>query len=198
MSWYVFSLPPLGTQLTPSASLRSALAKLAELQWLSIPVQITSAGAANNTVSAIELSIVLDIRWDEKIHGTAETSLILVKDVHGESVLFSDTFILLQHCAEDQHNVTITVPMFEPVPQNHYVSDRWLHAETRLPISFKHLIFPKNPLKTTPLLDLQPLRLSALHDKDFEAVYANSMRPKFYMRTFSLVHWENHVQSSLC
>lgn len=47
---------------------------------------------------------------------------------------------------EDEHNVSLTVPMFESVPPNYYVSnisDRWLHAETRLPISVKHLILPE-------------------------------------------------------
>ncbi|KAI6095126.1 hypothetical protein F5141DRAFT_760470, partial [Pisolithus sp. B1] len=70
---------------------------------------------------------------------------ILVEDVDSEIVLFHDTFVHCQHYAEAEHNVTITIPMFEPVPPNYYnsvVSDRWLHVETCLPISFKHLIFP--------------------------------------------------------
>jgi pre-mRNA-splicing helicase BRR2 len=101
----------------------------------------------------IDLSIVPDFRWDEKTHGTAETFLIMVEDVDGEIVLFHDSFVLRQRYAEDEHNVTITVPMFEPVPPNYYisvVSDRWLHAETRLPISFKHLILPEKFPPPTP------------------------------------------------
>jgi pre-mRNA-splicing helicase BRR2 len=64
--------------------------------------------------------------------------------------------------------------MFEPVPPNYFislVSDRWLHAETRLPISFKHLILPEKFPAPTSLLDLQPLPLTALHNKEFEAIY---------------------------
>ncbi|KIK97275.1 hypothetical protein PAXRUDRAFT_825079 [Paxillus rubicundulus Ve08.2h10] len=127
----------------------------------------------------IDLSIVPDFRWDEKIHGTAETFFILVEDVDGEIILFHDSFVLRQRYAEDEHNVTITVPMFEPVPPNYYisvVSDRWLHAETRLPISFKHLILPEKFPMPTPLLDLQPLPLSALHNKEFEAIYSNTIQ----------------------
>ncbi|PPQ70945.1 hypothetical protein CVT26_014249 [Gymnopilus dilepis] len=127
----------------------------------------------------IDLSIIPDFRWDEKIHGSAETFHILVEDVDGEVILFHDTFLLLQRYAEDEHNVTITVPMFEPVPPNYFISvisDRWLHAETRLPISFKHLILPRKFPKPTPLLDLQPLPLSALHNKEFEALYANTIQ----------------------
>ncbi|KDR76589.1 hypothetical protein GALMADRAFT_139507 [Galerina marginata CBS 339.88] len=127
----------------------------------------------------IDLSIVPDFRWDEKIHGSAETFLIIVEDVDGEVILFHDTFVLRQRYAEDEHTVTLTVPMFEPVPPNYYISvisDRWLHAETRLPISFKHLILPKKFPKPTPLLDLQALPLSALHNEEFEALYANTIQ----------------------
>ncbi|KAF8415526.1 Sec63 Brl domain-containing protein [Boletus edulis BED1] len=109
-----------------------------------------------------------DFRWDEKIHGGAETFFILVEDVDGEIILFHDTFVLRQRYAEDEHNVTITVPMFEPVPPNYYisvVSDRWLHAETRLPISFKHLILPEKFPPPTPLLELQPLPLCATQQR---------------------------------
>ncbi|KAG1730314.1 putative RNA helicase, partial [Suillus lakei] len=127
----------------------------------------------------IDLSIVPDFRWDEKTHGTAETFLIMVEDVDGEIVLFHDSFVLRQRYAEDEHNVTITVPMFEPVPPNYYisvVSDRWLHAETRLPISFKHLILPEKFPPPTPLLELQPLPLSALHNKEFESIYSSTIQ----------------------
>lgn len=131
------------------------------------------------TLLRIDLSIIPDFRWDEKIHGTAETFVIMVEDVDGEIILFSDSFVLRQRYAEDEHNVTITVPMFEPVPPNYYINviaDRWLHAETRLPISFKHLILPEKFPQPTALLELQPLPLSALHNKEFEAIYSSSLR----------------------
>lgn len=127
----------------------------------------------------IELTITADFQWDEKIHGGAESFWIIVEDVDGEIVLFHDTFILRQRYAEDDHNVTFTVPMFEPVPPNYYisvVSDRWLHAETRLPISFKHLILPEKFPAPTPLLDLQSLPLSALHNKEFESIYSSTLK----------------------
>jgi pre-mRNA-splicing helicase BRR2 len=103
----------------------------------------------------------------------------MVEDVDGEIILFSDSFVLRQRYAEDEHNVTITVPMFEPVPPNYYINviaDRWLHAETRLPISFKHLILPEKFPQPTALLELQPLPLPALHNKEFEAIYSSSLR----------------------
>lgn len=127
----------------------------------------------------IDLTIVPDFQWDEKIHGGAESFWIVVEDVDGEVILFHDTFILRQRYAQDEHNLTLTVPMFEPVPPNYYISlisDRWLHAETRLPISFKHLILPEKFPPPTPLLDLQQLPLSALHNKEFESIYSSTIQ----------------------
>ena len=69
--------------------------------------------------------------------------------------------------------------MFEPVPPNYYISiisDRWLHAETRLPISFKHLILPEKFPPSTPLLDLQALPLTALHNNAFETLYSSTIQ----------------------
>ncbi|KIY72493.1 putative RNA helicase [Cylindrobasidium torrendii FP15055 ss-10] len=130
------------------------------------------------TLLRIDLSILPDFQWEEKIHGTSESFWIIVEDVDGEVVLFHDTFILRQRYAEDEHNVTITVPMFEPVPPNYYisiVSDRWLHAETRLPISFKHLILPEKFPPPTSLLDMQALPTSELKNKEFESIYASTI-----------------------
>jgi pre-mRNA-splicing helicase BRR2 len=126
----------------------------------------------------IDLSIVPDFRWAEKFHGTTETFVIIVEDVDGEIILFHDSFVLRQRYAEDEHNMTLTVPMFEPVPPNGYISiisDRWL-AETRLPISFKHLILPKTFPSPTPFLDLHALPLSALHNKEFEDIYSSTIQ----------------------
>jgi len=126
----------------------------------------------------IDLSIGPDFRWDEKIHGTTETFLI-VEDVDGEVILFHDSFVLQQRYVEHEHSVTLTVPMFEPVPPNYYISiisKHWLHAEKRLPISFKHLILPEKLPPLTPLLDLQALPLSALHGREFEGIYSSTIQ----------------------
>jgi pre-mRNA-splicing helicase BRR2 len=126
----------------------------------------------------VDLAITPDFQWSEPIHGGAEAFHIMVEDVDGEVILFHDTFVLRQRYAEDEHSVTLTVPITEPVPPNYYisvVSDRWLHAETRLPISFKHLLLPAKFPPPTPLLDLQPLPLSALHNAEYEALYAASI-----------------------
>lgn len=53
------------------------------------------------------------------------------------------------------------------------MSDRWIGAETQLPISFRHLILPEKNLPPTELLDLQPLPITALRNAKFETLYNN-------------------------
>lgn len=51
------------------------------------------------------------------------------------------------------------------------LADRWLGAETVLPLSFKHLILPHQHPPHTELLDLQPLPITALHNTQYQSLY---------------------------
>lgn len=127
---------------------------------------------------SVQLTITPDFQWDEKIHGGAQAFHILVEDVDGEIVLFHDIFLLRQRFAEEEHTVTFTVDMTNPVPPNYYisiVSDRWLQSEIRLPISFKNLILPEKYPPHTPLLDLQPRPVSALNDIEAQKLYSSQL-----------------------
>ena len=101
---------------------------------------------------------------------------VFVEDCDGEKLLYVDQFILKPQYAEEDHHMTFTVPLYEPLPPNYFVSlisDRWLHAETKLPLSFKHLILPSKFPPHTELLDLQPLPITALHTKEFIELYSD-------------------------
>ncbi|WOO77743.1 U5 small nuclear ribonucleoprotein helicase [Vanrija pseudolonga] len=122
----------------------------------------------------INVTITPDFVWDHDIHGHTQAFWIIVEDVDGEKILFHDSFLLRERFATDEHYITITVPISDPVPPNYYisaVSDRWMQSETRLPVSFQHLIRPEPFPPHTPLLELQPLPVSALHNKAFESLY---------------------------
>ncbi|SPO28171.1 probable ATP dependent RNA helicase [Ustilago trichophora] len=125
----------------------------------------------------VQLTITPDFQWDEKVHGGAQSFWIMVEDVDAEILHYHDQFLLLRKYAEEEHTVTFTIPMTEPIPPNYYisvVSDRWLHSEVRLPISFKNLILPEKFPPHTPLLELQPQPVSALNDRDMEQVYGKT------------------------
>ncbi|VDK20154.1 unnamed protein product, partial [Anisakis simplex] len=122
----------------------------------------------------IELTITPDFQWDERVHGNAEGFWIFVEDVDGELILHHEYFLLKQKFCEDEHQVKMFVPVFDPMPPLYFiriVSDRWLGSETVLPISFRHLILPEKYPPPTELLDLQPLPISALNNKQFQSIF---------------------------
>lgn len=127
----------------------------------------------------VELTITPDFQWDEKLHGASEAFWILVEDVDSEVVLHHEYFLLKSKFAADEHLVKFFVPVFEPLPPQYFlriVSDRWIGAETQLPVSFRHLILPEKNVPPTELLDLQPLPVSALRTPELEAVYQEKFK----------------------
>lgn len=124
----------------------------------------------------IELTITPDFEFDEKVSNGAETFWVIVEDGDSENILYHESFILKRRYAQEEHYLTFTVPLFDPLPPTYFVSvvsDRWLHSMTRLPISFKHLILPEKYPPHTELLDLQPLPVTALGNKSIQDVYAD-------------------------
>ncbi|KAF2186853.1 Sec63-domain-containing protein [Zopfia rhizophila CBS 207.26] len=129
------------------------------------------------SILRVELVIRPNFEWDSQVHGAAEAFWILVEDCDGEEVLFHDQFLLLRNYTNEdsnEHLVEFTVPITEPMPPNYFVtllSDRWMHAETKIAVSFQKLILPEKFPPHTQLLDLQPLPISALKRQEFQDLY---------------------------
>lgn len=125
----------------------------------------------------VELTIIPDFQWDERIHGSSLAFWIIIEDIDGEQILHHEYFLLKKKYAEDEHVVKFFIPIFDPLPPQYFIritSDRWIGAETIFPVSFRHLILPEKFTPPTELLDLQPLPLSALRNDAYETLYRNS------------------------
>ena len=127
----------------------------------------------------IDLTITPDFQWDDKVHGFVEPWWILVTDGDGEHILHSEYFLLKAQYRDQDAQVSFTVPLQDPLPPQYFVrllSDKWLGAESSLPISFRHLLLPDKYPPPTELLDLQPLPVSALRNPPAEALYAKRLK----------------------
>ncbi|KAJ1506134.1 hypothetical protein HMI54_005301 [Coelomomyces lativittatus] len=88
--------------------------------------------------------------------------------------------------ATEEHTLSFTVPLFEPLAPNYFVSiisNSWLCSETRLAISFRNLLLPSKFPPPTELLDLQPLPVLTLspHDAMFKDItYFNPIQTQVY------------------
>ncbi|KAI8321181.1 Sec63-domain-containing protein [Martensiomyces pterosporus] len=121
-----------------------------------------------------ELHLTPDFQWEDAVHGAAEQFWIWIEDADGETILHSELFVLKRMYVGEEHITEFTCSLSEPLPPHYFVcvvSDRWIGAETRLAVSFKHLSLPDKVLPPTELLDMQPLKIADLHDAEFESVY---------------------------
>lgn len=142
----------------------------------------------------MELLVTPLFTWNRSVHGNAETFLILVEDSDGETILFSDTFVLREEYQTDDHVVEFTVPISEPVPPNYFISvisERWLHSEARLAVSFKNLILPGKFPAHTEMKNVQPISINSLANDDerYAELYPNwTSFNKFQSQTFHTLY----------
>lgn len=126
------------------------------------------------SVLKVDLTLTPDFQWDEKAHGYAQGFWILVEDNDGEMILHHEFFLLKQVNAEEDHQVSFTVTLLDPLPPQYFVklvSDSWLGSETQIPVSFKHLLLPEKLPPPTELLDLAPLPVSVFKEDGYETLY---------------------------
>jgi pre-mRNA-splicing helicase BRR2 len=122
----------------------------------------------------IELTLVSAFEFDIDVHGYSQLFHVFVEDVNGENVLYHQLFTLKRNSDEEEHVLVITVPVMDPLPPAYFIrviSDRWLHSEASLPVSFNHTILPAKFPPPTELLDLQPLPVTALGESAFVKLF---------------------------
>ncbi|CAJ1061882.1 activating signal cointegrator 1 complex subunit 3 [Xyrichtys novacula] len=129
------------------------------------------------TVLRVRLIVTPDFRWNDQVHGSVgEPWWLWVEDPINDHIYHSEYFLLQKKqvvTGEPQH-VVFTIPIFEPLPSQYYikaVSDRWLGAEAICIINFQNLILPERHPPHTELLDLQPLPITALGNREYESLY---------------------------
>jgi hypothetical protein len=91
-------------------------------------------------------------------------------------ILYYEYFLLKRQYAGEDHSLTFTIPIHDPLPPQYYVrvmSDRWLGSQSVMPISFRHLILPEKFPPPTELLDLQPLPITELGNEKYIKFYAS-------------------------
>ena len=127
----------------------------------------------------VDLTITPDFQYDNQLHDYAQQFWVIVEDVNGELILHHESFILRKQYSQETHHMSFMVTLQDPLPPQYFiriVSDRWLHSETVLPVSFRHILLPSKFPPPSELLDLQPLPVSGLRNKEVEALFGSKFR----------------------
>lgn len=146
------------------------------------------------TPSLLKIELIITAQfseWNRAVHGSAETFLLMVEDCDGETILFTDQFVLREAYLADEHIVEFTVPISDPTPPNYFISlisEKWLHCETRVALSLKKLIVPQKFPAPTPIYDLQPVPVSTLGVPEYEQLFSWSSFNKIQSQTFHALY----------
>ncbi|KAF2482587.1 Sec63 Brl domain-containing protein [Neohortaea acidophila] len=173
-SYFDLDPPRMGELLGMQRQGRQVCGMVAKFPRLDISAQVQPI---TRSMLRVELTLTPKFEWDDHLHGKALGWWILVEDCDGEDILFHDQFLLRKEYAvaeTNEHVVEFSVPITEPMPPNYFitvVSDRWMHAESKLALSFQKLALPEKFPPHTPVLDLQPLPVAALKVPEYEALY---------------------------
>ena len=173
-SYFDLDPPRLGELLGMPKAGKTVFALVKKFPRVEVQAQVQPL---TRSMLRVELAITPNFEWDDSIHGAAEAFWIIAEDSDGEQILFHDQFVLRKSYAEaeaNEHLVEFTVPITEPMPPNYFitvVSDRWIHSETKLAVSFQKLILPEKFAAHTQLLDLQPLPVSALKNPEYVKLF---------------------------
>lgn len=57
----------------------------------------------------------------EKIHGSVEPFWIIIEDQDSETVLHHEYFVLKRHLIDEDHAVSFTVAIHEPMPPQYFI-----------------------------------------------------------------------------
>ena len=173
-SYFDLDPPRMGELLGMARSGRSVCNAVAHFPRLEVHA---SCQPITRSLLRVELTLTPNFEWHQELHGLSESFWILIEDCDGEEILFHDQFLLRKQYAQsetNEHVVDLTVPITEPMPPNYFitvVSDRWMHSETKVPLSLHNLRLPEKFPAHTQILDLQPVHTSALKRKDFQQLY---------------------------
>ncbi|CAE8647975.1 unnamed protein product, partial [Polarella glacialis] len=104
----------------------------------------------------------------------SEPFWVWVENPESQDILHSEYYILHKRNMEDSGQLSFAIPLTEPRPPQYVisvVSDRWVGVKFTHEFSVQHLLLPDRQKAHTPLLDLTPVPLTALHNPSYERLY---------------------------
>ncbi|KXJ73287.1 hypothetical protein RP20_CCG016160 [Aedes albopictus] len=152
------------------------------------------------TVLRIRVFITPAFKWNDRVHGkTAESFWIWIEDPESNFIYHSEYFQMTKKMTirKEVQELVMTIPLKDPLPPQYYIratSDTWLGSSNLVPLSFKHLILPEVHPPHTELLPLQPLPITVLNNRKFEALYKFTHFNPIQTQIFHcLYHTDNNV-----
>ncbi|SMN21670.1 similar to Saccharomyces cerevisiae YER172C BRR2 RNA-dependent ATPase RNA helicase (DEIH box) [Maudiozyma saulgeensis] len=109
--------------------------------------------------------------WDDNIHDSAEPFLILVEDLSGTEILYSESLIIRSNAVNKEIMLDFCVQLSsnqqKRMPPNIFVSiisEKWLQCQEEIAIRLDDVTLPKKFPATTTLEDMELIETSSLNE----------------------------------
>eukprot|EP01029_Cantina_marsupialis_P030668 TRINITY_DN838_c0_g1_i2.p1 TRINITY_DN838_c0_g1~~TRINITY_DN838_c0_g1_i2.p1 ORF type:complete len:1736 (-),score=582.30 TRINITY_DN838_c0_g1_i2:39-4685(-) len=167
--------------------------KITKIPNLILDVGVQPVSAA---ILRINLTIEADFDWSPQ-SGSVEPFWVWIEDDKSEFIYQQEQFLLHKKQRNERHEIvfTIPVPQGEDLPSQFYIrvlSDKWNGVQFLAPVSFKHLLLPRDVQAQTELMDLKPLPTSALQDDRFQQLYPFSHFNPVQTQFFHVLYHTDH------
>ncbi|ODV87149.1 hypothetical protein CANARDRAFT_174242 [[Candida] arabinofermentans NRRL YB-2248] len=134
----------------------------------------TSIQPITSTLVKIEVEVLPQWVWDTSIHGYSQSFKMIIEDCDSEKILHIDTLVVMKEYVNQPHIIDCVVPLFDTTQPNYFVSfisDSWLHCETKDPIMLMNLIVPKKFPAPYSLMTIHSTPTSDLGIDEFSTVF---------------------------
>jgi len=151
------------------------------LPRLTLEVQVQPI---TRSILRLSVDVIPDFEFVERWHGHGEAFWLWVEDNENDCIYHTEYVVVNRPSRqrkggrewgrEDTRHMEFTIPVREPLPAQYFirvVSDSWVGCESVLPVSFQSLILPSLKPSHTDLLDMHPVPVQALGNKQFESLY---------------------------
>uniref|UniRef100_A0A0N5AID2 U5 small nuclear ribonucleoprotein helicase n=1 Tax=Syphacia muris TaxID=451379 RepID=A0A0N5AID2_9BILA len=137
-----------------------------------------SVKPVTSTIIQITVTVTPDFTWNDRfLGGMLQAFWIFVENLNENFILHYERLVLKMKTVKFQEplNFIFTVPIHEKQLSHNYQvrvsSDYFVIDDNTVPISMHNCVLPFANCLHTDLLDLDPLPITALHNKQFESIY---------------------------
>ncbi|AGO13973.1 AaceriAGR113Wp [[Ashbya] aceris (nom. inval.)] len=157
------------------------------------------------TLLKFSLEVNADWVWDVKLHGYAETFILLVEDTNGDTLLYTDNLTIYKDNATEPHLIDFTLQLDQSkqinLPPNYFISlisEKWLHCDYKVPVVLTDIHLPRKFPPHTRIEDRDLIATSEL-DPMFTEIFPFKVFNKFQTQVFdALYHTDENVFIGAC
>lgn len=114
-----------------------------------------------------------------------------IENPDNHAILYSEELAVAFKKRKEEQVLEFAIPVFPPLPEYFTLrvcNDHWIGSDVEVYLPLAGLKMPKDKKQQTPLLDLDPLPVAALHNRAYQSFYRfshfNAVQTQVFFKSF--------------